>query len=117
MSASMCSSGRERSVRPAPFPREAWDDYWAWLIEEQIVAVQDRREFDRDFTNTHRQTASPRPGVRLSRRWLLAEAEGLDARGALHEQVREAFDVALEALGNLPLDRESEEDNADASVG
>lgn len=85
--------------------REDWDEYWAWLQKERIVAPQDRPEFDRHFTYTRRQTASPRPGLLLSRRWPLAEAEALDARGALHAQVREALDAVLMAFGEPPLKR------------
>lgn len=85
-----------------PIRREDWDHYWGWLERERIATPQDRTEFDRHFTNTHRQTASPRPGIRLSRRWPVAQAETLDTRGALHAQVREALDAALEALGESP---------------
>jgi len=84
-------------------PREEWDDYWAWLEEERIATPEDRPEFDGHFTHTQRQTASPRPGLELARRWPLAEAEALDARGALHAQVRSALDAALVAFGEPPL--------------
>ena len=83
--------------------RADWNDYWAWLETERIAAPQDRPEFDRHFTETQRQTASPRPGLGLSRRWPLAEAEALDGRGALHAQVRDALDAALVAFGEPPL--------------
>jgi hypothetical protein len=83
--------------------RQDWDEYWAWLEDERIAAPHDRPEFDRHFADTQRQTASPRPGLSLSRRWPLAEAEALDARGALHAQVREALDSALVAFGEPAL--------------
>jgi hypothetical protein len=79
--------------------REDWDGYWGWLEEERLAAPKDRPEFDRHFTDTQRQTASPRPGLELSRRWALAEAEALDGHGALHAQVREALEAALVAFG------------------
>ena len=44
-------------------PREEWDEYWAWLEDERIATPEDRPEFDRHFTHTQRQTASPRPGT------------------------------------------------------
>lgn len=84
-------------------PREEWDEFWAWLEEERIATPEDRPEFDRHFTHTQRQTASPRPGLQLARRWPLAEAEALDSRGALHAQVREALNAALIAFGKPPL--------------
>jgi hypothetical protein len=40
-------------------PREEWDEYWAWLEHERIARPDNRPEFDRHFTNTQRQTASP----------------------------------------------------------
>jgi hypothetical protein len=84
-------------------PREEWDEYWDWLEEERIASPEDRPEFNRHFTDTQRQSASPRPGMELSRRWPLAEAEALDSRGALHAQVREALNAALVAFGEPPL--------------
>jgi hypothetical protein len=87
----------------ANVPREEWDEYWAWLEDERIARPEDRPEFDRHFTNTQRQTASPRPGLVLARRWPLAEAEAFDARGALHAQVRVALDTALVAFGEPPV--------------
>lgn len=84
-------------------PREEWDDLWAWLEAERIATPADRPEFDRHFTQTQRQTASPRPGLWLARRWTLAEAEALDSRGALHGEVREALNAALVAFGEPPL--------------
>jgi hypothetical protein len=88
--------------------RKDWDEYWACLVGERIATQEDRSEFDRCFTDTHRQTASPRPGVRLSRRWPLGEAEALDTRGRLDAQVRQALDTALEALGEPHSTKASE---------
>lgn len=84
-------------------PRQDWDEYWAWLEKERIAIPQDRVEFDRHFTDTQRQTASPRPGLSLSRRWPLADAEALDAQGALHAEVREALNDALTPFGYSPI--------------
>ena len=86
-------------------PREKWDEYWSWLEQERLATPEDRPEFDRHFTQTQRQTASPRPGLELVRRWPLPEAEALDSRGALHRQVRDALNAALEAFGEPPLSK------------
>jgi hypothetical protein len=86
-------------------PREEWDEYWAWLEREQIACPENRADFDRHFADTNRRTASPRPGIWLSRRWSFAEAEELDSRGALSGQAREALDAALAAFGEPPLER------------
>jgi hypothetical protein len=40
----------------------------------------------------------------LARRWSLGAAETLDRRGKFDEQVREALDEALVAVGESPLD-------------
>jgi hypothetical protein len=79
--------------------RARWDDYWTWLESEQIACPQDRAEFDRHFTNSNRSSAVPRPGLWLSRRWSVDEAEQLDSRGVLAAQVRESLDEALVAMG------------------
>jgi hypothetical protein len=84
-------------------PRDEWDQYWSWLEDERIARPEDRPEFDRHFTHTQRQTASPRPGLWLSRRWPIVEAEQFDSRGALHGQVREALNAALVAFSEPPL--------------
>lgn len=84
-------------------PREKWDDYWVWLEEARIALPQDRLEFDRHFTDTQRQSASPRPGLRLARRWPLGQAETFDGRGVLHAQVRLALNAALMAFDQPPL--------------
>ncbi len=83
--------------------RSEWQAYWAWLEEERIACADDWPEFERHFVNTNRQTASPRPGVSLSRHWSISEAEGLDERGEFVAQVGDALDDAL-ALGELRLE-------------
>ena len=85
--------------------RSDWDDYWDWLLEHKIAAPEDRERFARDFDNTRRQDATPRPGLRLARSWGLEEAEALDARGALVRAVRQELQTALTALAEfVPLD-------------
>jgi len=84
-------------------PREDWDTYWAWLVAERIASPQDRPEFERHFVSTNRQTASPRPGIWLARRWSINRAEELDATGQLANEVREALDAALAAVAEPRL--------------
>lgn len=93
----------ERINAEGAVPKEKWEDYWAWLEREQIACADDRAEFDSTFPETNRSSASPRPGVWLSRQWSFAESEELDARGALADQVREALDAALTAFGEPSL--------------
>jgi hypothetical protein len=89
----------ERIATQRVVPSEDWADFWAWLEAEEIACPDDRREFDRHFTDTRRSSASPRPGMWLSRRWSIEEAEQLDADGGLTAQVRDALDTALEEFG------------------
>lgn len=79
--------------------RADWDRYFACLVQQRIATPGDRREFDRHFTNTVRQTATPRPGIRISRRWPLNEAEDLHRSGQFLPQVRVAHDRIAELLG------------------
>ena len=79
--------------------RRDWDQYWRNLENEKIAAPEDREGFDRDFTNTARASATPRPGIRCTFDWHLDEAERLDARGKLRTAVRKRINQLLEALG------------------
>jgi hypothetical protein len=89
----------ERIADTTNVPREEWAAYWAWLESVDIACPSDRREFDKHFTDTQRQSATPRPGLSLSRIWSLDEAEALDARGALHDQVAAALHATQQAFG------------------
>jgi hypothetical protein len=79
--------------------RSDWPAYWAWLEREQIACAEDWPEFERHFVSTNRQKASPRPGLWLSRRWVMSDAEELDGLGEFTQQVKETLDHALAALG------------------
>jgi hypothetical protein len=81
-------------------PRHEWDKFWETLVETGIANSADRKQFDLDFTNTGRQSASPRPGLACEFIWSLEEAERLDARpGQLVKSVRERINRLLEAIG------------------
>lgn len=94
---------REHIGEAGAVPRERWAGYWTWLERERIAAPEDRHEFDRHFEATDRRTATPRPGLELTRAWPLAEAEDLDARGRLVPTVRAAIDEALNACDQPTL--------------
>jgi hypothetical protein len=70
------------------------DDYWEELVRLRVVDPDDRPEFDRCFRN--RPEATPRPGLRASRRWSIPEAERLDAAGQFIDQVGQALSTTLE---------------------
>ncbi len=90
---------QERIEETRTVKREEWDAYWAWLIQEHVASPDDRAEFDRHFTATHRQTATPRPGLRLVRRWELNQAEVLDGQHKFSAEIATALQVATDALG------------------
>jgi hypothetical protein len=79
--------------------RQDWDQYWRNLVHERIAKMENRESFDRDFTNTKKRSATPRPGIECTFDWRLNEAERLDARGQLTKAVRRRINQLLEALG------------------
>ena len=89
----------QRIDREAAVGRAEWDRYWAWLESEQLACPSDRPEFDRQFTNSNRSRAVPRPGLALSRRWPLADVRAVEPEDRLDHEVRRAFDEALAAFG------------------
>lgn len=78
--------------------REEWPEYFKWLVEKRVALPEDREEFDRHFTNTNRERATPRPGLGVERRWPMNKAEDLDGDGKLVAQVKEAFQTVPNAL-------------------
>jgi hypothetical protein len=83
----------------AQVERQDWNEYWDKLVKAQIAALADHKKFDRDFTDTDRQTASPRPGIYCMFNWDLDEAERLDTRDELTKAVKGRINQLLEALG------------------
>jgi hypothetical protein len=86
--------GRIRSLKA--FRREAWTTELARLVDDGVFDPDDVADFARDFTETRRQEATPRPGIRLTKTWPLtgALADGF----AVHE-LQPALASALVALG------------------
>ncbi len=60
--------------------RTDWATFWDQLVSLGFAQETDRELFDRDFTNTDRKSASPRPGIRCSFVWPFEEAERLDTQ-------------------------------------
>ena len=88
-----------RIEREAAVRREDWDRYWSWLEKERIACPTDRAEFDRYFVRSNRPVAVPRPGLALSRRWPLEEAQSAGREHDLGREVRQALDEALHTFG------------------
>ena len=78
--------------------REDWDEYWRSLEQEGIASREDRAEFDRHFAATRRTTATPRPGLAVTRRWEMTDAENLDQNRSFVAEVEEALRVAFTTL-------------------
>ena len=86
--------------------RRDWNEYWDKLVKAKIAEPAGRERFDRDFTDTKREFASPRPGLKCTFVWSLDEAERLDARGQLTKDVKERINQLLEALDENKIDAE-----------
>ena len=82
--------------------RQDWDEYWDWLVSEGIASAEHHESFERDFIDTQRQEATPRPGLRIYRIWPLVEAEQLDEGRRFVDAVSAALAEALEALDETP---------------
>ncbi len=79
--------------------REQWAKYFDWLVAVGIALNEDREQFDHDFTETARGTATPRPGLSVSRVWSIEEAEARDSNGHFIPEVRTAYEE-LRALAS-----------------
>lgn len=91
---------RETIADTCAVKRDQWNDYWAWLLQQSIAEAKDRADFDRHFTATNRQSATPRPGLMLVRSWERQKAETLDGAHKLAPAIAAAFADAIEALSS-----------------
>ena len=80
--------------------RKDWGGYWKELVNTNIVEDSERNKLDDDFTNTQRQTATPRPGLNCVFPWSLAEAERIDSSGKFAIAVKERINQLLGAIGD-----------------
>jgi hypothetical protein len=83
--------------------REDWRGYFDQLIELRIASRADRENFDRDFTDTKRNSATPRPGLRVERSWPLGSAAQLDRSHKFGRQVHDSTNTVLSALGETSI--------------
>jgi hypothetical protein len=82
--------------------RDAWEDFWQELVEHKFARADEKALFDQSFTNTRRQLATPRPGVKCLYSWKLSDAELLDDRNQLVDTVADQLNAFLRALGERP---------------
>jgi hypothetical protein len=78
--------------------REEWEAYWTWLFQEALASPDDCADFHRHFTATNRQSATPRPGLMVVRRWELTQAEALDGQHKLGAEITAALETVTTAL-------------------
>jgi hypothetical protein len=83
--------------------RSEWKDYWVELEDARMVERDEKKAFDKYFTNTKRQSAHPRPGLRCEYNWSLLEAQQLDAQSKFVKKVRERLNQILVTLNAPPL--------------
>jgi hypothetical protein len=77
--------------------RPDWKADWDELAALKVVNPDDWPQFKAAFTDTGRDSATPRPGVWAARRWPLAQAEALDVAERFSDEVRESLAAALAA--------------------
>jgi hypothetical protein len=78
--------------------REEWRKYFNRLIELSIASEADRKDFDRDFTQTKRSSATPRPGLRVERSLPFESAAQLDRAHLFGRMVHDSINTVLDAL-------------------
>jgi hypothetical protein len=83
----------ERIATTSAFPRDDWDRELRRLIDDGIFHPRDEPQFDSDFRQTARNSATPRPTLWLEHAWP-SSASGDD----LSPCVRAALGQALVAL-------------------
>src|SRR5262245_44999361 len=77
-------------------------ELWPWLLRRGYAGEGDRPRME-EFLAGARPDVHLRPGVWLSRRWLLQDARQLHDDGEFTAAVREASAAALDTLGEQPL--------------
>jgi hypothetical protein len=85
----------ERIEQLGALRRDDWRQELDRLRRDGIVNDDDVEQFQRDFTNTDRNHATPRPGLRLERAWDLTDALKPD----FPVELRTTLQNVLRALG------------------
>ena len=93
---------REQIEGTGQCTREKWEEFWRELVQRRFARTDEKVQFDQSFTNTSRQSATPRPGVKCFYPWKLSEAKLLDDRNRLVAAVADQLNVVLRALHEKP---------------
>jgi hypothetical protein len=73
------------------------------LITLHIASEADRENFDRNFPQTKRRSATPRPGLAVERSWPFESAAELDRAHRFGYVVHDSINMVLRALGEPAL--------------
>ena len=90
---------QERIGSTRQLGRDEWADFMRELVVLRIATKEDVAEFDRVFTHSKRQSATPRPGLRARFSWPFEEAAELDDAERLGAEIIEKLSQFLGALG------------------
>lgn len=82
----------------SPLNRDDWQSELQRLVDDGIVDGDDLPQFEADFMNTERGSATPRPGLSLLRRWPLQALDDDDFPVQLSKALREALTSLGEPL-------------------
>ncbi len=85
----------ERIDQLSVFRRDDWQHEVERLRYDGILNTDDVDQFERDFTNTDRNHATPRPALRLARQWDRTQA----SQPVFPTELRTTLHHALSALG------------------
>jgi hypothetical protein len=78
-------------------------ELWPWLLRRGYVGERDRTLMQEFVARLPRPDAHLRPGVAVSRRRSLEDANRLQAAGELASALRQAVETLLDTLGEPPL--------------
>jgi O-acetyl-ADP-ribose deacetylase len=81
------------------------DELWPWLLERGYATDQDTELLEPflERVRKRKRDAHIRPGLRLMRRWSPEAVAELDRTGELADQIREAVNELLVAVGDPAL--------------
>lgn len=76
-----------------------WLDLWPWLLERGYADPADEQPIAAFLTRLGKRDVLLRPGIAMERIWPWAEAEDLEERGALADEISAAITSVLTVLG------------------
>jgi hypothetical protein len=93
-----------------------WPSLWPWLLERGYADPADEQPLEALLTRLGKRDVFLRPGIAMGRIWPWAEAEDLDRRGALADEISAAITSALTVLGEPLIPVRAGTDTATVAV-